>query len=217
MAKKPTYEPSVGEHLDEAIESAKEEATRHGEPVSMTFNGIKLSIASDSKKEDVVTRYHAEQDKKAEEYHNSPEGKAAAEKYRQQNDRDQQRITSLVQSLPDAIKSGEAAVVKWVGDFSEVNDNINMNYDKVAIAEALKAAGYKNNGRVGDPEVKTNPTAFAEWLVGLAINNLEAGIPIHPIAEKFSKDYEQLAGKSGRADGNKWSDALGSRGGRGLE
>lgn len=201
----PRYGPCPGERIDNAVIHAVEKAAQEGEPVAMNFNGIELVISPDSNKDDVIASYFMECDKREGAYRESPQGQAQARRALRQKLRDQRSINVLIGALPAIATRGGADLVKWIGEFSSINDNAALTFDKGAIVEVLKAAGYKRGENVSNPAVHTDRLAFERWLVGQAMGNLEDGLPIHPIAQKFAGDYAKMESriKSLHPDPNK--------------
>ena len=55
--------------------------------------------------------------------------------------------------------------VEWIGKFAEVNDHIDLEYDKNKIIAVLEGAGYTADAEVGNKDVEAVPSIFAKWLV----------------------------------------------------
>lgn len=219
------------ENVWDQIRGALDLANQKTSQVRLTYDGIILDVnPSDDPNaaEKLLARFSEIQAQQWNKAANTPESIAELhreqeerqtrkrrEQEAQRNDRDQKRVDSLVESLPNAIQSGEAAIVKWVSDFAKVGDNISLKYDKTAIAEKLRAAGYTADARIGDETTHSNPTALAERIVALAIECLQEGRPIHRTAHAFAEKYEQL--QEGANPEKVWAVSLGGRGGRRLD
>lgn len=111
---------------------------------------------------------------------------------------DQGQIDQLIRKLPDAIQEGQDAIVAWIGQFAEYNDNDNLIYDKAAIASSLEQAGYRAVDK--NPEtVPENPKELAQFIIGRAISNLRRGMPIHPAATHLARNYKKMVSNPLRA------------------
>jgi len=67
----------VGAHIMSAAHQLVSYAAERHTQVQGVFNDITLTAEADSKVEDIVVFYHAERERRAEAYRNSPEGKKA--------------------------------------------------------------------------------------------------------------------------------------------
>lgn len=180
-----------GSHISKCIIEAIEIAKSTRKEVEFDFNGVNLKVTKDSSAELVAKWWDDEIDRQRQEYLASPAYKELCAKRESKRALDQAKIDELVDRLENG-RMSEDALVAWVGEFAEINDDIGLNIHKDSVLKALTAAGYKRNECVGDENVKTVKTIFAKWLIGQAIDNLENGMPIHPIASNFAKTYSEM-------------------------
>ena len=72
-----TYETVPGQHIDTAAAEMIKLAKLHNKPVVATFNDIKLTAFNDQTPEQISAFFHAECDRRSEEWLASPEGQEA--------------------------------------------------------------------------------------------------------------------------------------------
>ena len=123
------YEPLAGTHFNEAVKEATSQSRNNQTDVYFDFNGVSISINNDDanfKSEGELIKecsqyYHAEMDRKAEEYRNSPEGIEAA---RQGEIFAEERIkkNAMVDAKISDVEMDFADVEKW-------NDFVSKNKD----------------------------------------------------------------------------------------
>lgn len=177
-----------GDTIDDTCREAIEMVSNKRVDVYFEFNGVELKATESSTKDELVNYFHGELSRKRDEYLNSEQYKEDHAKQAKQLQALQIKIDDLLSELKSLALTDDS-VVSWVGSFAEINDHKDLVYDNSEIISILVSAGYESNAEVGNPAVKTNKATFARWLVGQAIANLERGMPIHPVAEKFSRDY----------------------------
>lgn len=73
-----TYAPYPGQDIGDAAKEALDLSKKSGKTVSFEFNEIGLTVTPQLTPDDIVQTFHTNFNKKAEEYRNSPEGKAAS-------------------------------------------------------------------------------------------------------------------------------------------
>lgn len=180
-----------GDSIQNACDEAIELAQNKSQMVYFSFNGVDLKVSGSSSKDELVQYFHDELARKSEEYRNS-------EQYQIDQKRQEERLASLQKKTNELIAElktlsrDDDSIVKWIGAFAEVNDHMDLVYDRAEIINILESAGYKANAEVGNNAVKNDPSVFARWLIGQAIDNLARNMPIHPMATKFSNDYFEL-------------------------
>lgn len=179
-----------GDTITESCDAAIELATEHQLPVRFTFNGVEITATASDSTDDLIRKFRSDMEANRLAYLESPEGKQEAERLERYRADNNTKANQLVAELQDVLAlQDEGALVAWIGRFADVSDYVGLDYNKQAVATALESAGYVRHQCVGDPEVKTDKTKFARWLIGQAIDNLRSGMGIHPIATKFAADY----------------------------
>lgn len=177
-----------GSHVSKCITEAIELAKSTRKEVEFDFNGVNLKVTKDSSAELVAKWWDDEMERQRQEYRASKEYKDMCSARESKRALDQAKIDEMVERL-EKIRMSEDDLVAWVGKFADINDDIGLNIHSRTVVKALTDAGYRRNECVGFEEVKTVKTVFAKWLIGQAIDNLENGMPIHPIASNFAKTY----------------------------
>jgi len=181
-----------GDRIQSAIERALALSSQnHGDDVTFDFNGVDMCVNDKMTPDDAYHQFTEGLKKNAEAHRNSPKGKKSEAEQQRKIQYEQDVIDDLLEMLPHILEQDLDAVVKWVGKFAALNDNINLKFDRQGLADIFKQAGFKSNAYVGDPDVKDlrDLDKSAHWLVGQAIDNLEQGMPIHPMASHFAEKY----------------------------
>lgn len=187
------YEPSPGEHLDDAIQTALALAAEHDLPVRFTFNDAEATVTKDTRPVEVLASFDRQWSAQREAYKTSPEGRAAAERQTAEVARSQARHDALMGNLPVAVQD-EALLVQWLADYAgPADDNRVLGHDYELVAAMLVSAGYARADAVGLPrEEYENPAVLARWLIGQALDQLRGGMPPHPgMMERFAEDYRR--------------------------
>lgn len=160
-----------------------------GMRVPFNFNGAEVVARPNSRVIDLYDGWHAEMDRKRQEYEASDEYKQMVAQQKAENERDQAIIDGLLSTLDEAVKDKDT-LLRWLSDFAAVADNVNMNYPRQAINDTLKAAGYVANAFVGKKEeIAANKDAEALYIIGQAISCMDSGMPPHPVLITFVKRY----------------------------
>lgn len=153
-------------------------------PAFCMFNGIRLEAQStDDKPEAIVATYHAECEKQAREWRDSPEGKASAAK------QEARRVD--LQNIADASMAHLAsldftscdAVLAWVEQMADPCDHVGVDVSKRTIVTTFKLHGWGVGVNTGDDFKKDDERNFAGYIVG---QFLECW---HPIVAKFVADW----------------------------
>lgn len=184
------YNVQAGEHIDTAILHAIQLARTSDNFVSFNFNGVDLIVQENDLQADVRKRFEDEQKRQQQEYQKTD---AYAEKVKQQKERadtTQNKVNTMLNQL--GLITTEAELVSWIGDFSAINDHVDVDIAPQFIIEHLETLGYERNDCVNHPDVRHDSTVFARWLIGQALDCLHRGMPVHPVAQKFSEDYQQF-------------------------
>ena len=100
----------IGQDITDACHEMVALADKHGEAVLMEFNGIKLAAAPGDNPQDTVDAYHAEMQRKSDEWHASP---AYAEQQRQATLAAEQRRADLADALAKAPAEPDLDREKW--------------------------------------------------------------------------------------------------------
>lgn len=177
-----------GATLDDTVNSALTMVKRTNRNVCFNFNGVEMMVTKNNTNDELIREFHNKVAIKQEKYLNSTQYKIDTKQRVDKVQKLQTHIDKLLSELK-SLTVNKSNIIKWIGEFAAINDDVDLIYDKNEIVSFLKEAGYKRNDEVGNAAVHTNSTIYAKWLIGQAIDNLESGMPIHPIATKFCKDY----------------------------
>jgi hypothetical protein len=189
-------ELSKDELLNECIQLACDVANKEKKSVRITLSGVDFTVPPFSSVEKVVETFlRSANQTDVLKFFDASRVVQCEEGFRflTSQEKYDNLGRELLASLPGVIQSGEAALIKWVGDFSDVHEFLSSGIcDKAELAGNLKAAGYVRNAHSKEPNPALNLTMLAEYVVGQAINCLENNRPIHHVAGNFSYKYESL-------------------------
>lgn len=108
----------------------------------------------------------------------------------------QARMDRLIAEFPDCLKSGEEAVVAWLGEFARLNDAMDVTCNRLALAERLHTAGYDSQSS-GEERItieKHGPEAFRRRLIEFALFFLETDRPVPAGASRYADYYFEKTG-----------------------
>lgn len=174
-------EVMAGSHITNACRAAVASA-----PAFFTFNGVRVEANPGDTEAALVAAWTAEMDRRAEEYRNSPQGKAAAERRKAEADALQRKYDETMASVGDLTDA--ATAMRFVRDISTASDHIDVLCDLADPAKLLGRAGYVGNAHVGDIDATSSPRKVAEYIAGQFINCASKG-PIPPVAVHFAEKW----------------------------
>ena len=209
------YEPMAGEHILKSCSGAIKIANEQSLPVRFKFNGIVLVARSDSKPETLAEKYHADSDKRFEKYQKTKKyrvqiAKRNAEiKFKEveikklfdrldliikKNFLDKVVSENLKGRLPINTEKNQGELLDWLDKFTPLADDIEIKFDRAALASKLEEAGFIENESVGmNPGWFDTREKMARWILGQVINCLKKGMPPHPIMTSFIEKYRELS------------------------
>lgn len=189
-----TYEPSGGTRIEHACQDAVRMAILNRCIVQFKFNGVPLEVAGDTTPEDTVKHYHAELDRSAEEYRNSPEGRSNAAAREAQIGTLKSKAVNLLDKLDSLLASNsQDEIMDWLKEFAPISDDVAVRFNTAALAAKFEAAGFKENEGVGqEPEWFNTRPRMAGYIVGQVINCLKRGMPPHPVTVSFIERYQAM-------------------------
>jgi hypothetical protein len=181
-----------GEDIRSAAERASLMAKQLSRPVAFDYNDISVTAQPEDTTAMVQGKYAAAYKDWLEAHRQTPE--AAAERAISQRDiaEKQENIDRLVKELPGV--SGDRAMVNWVQRFAQLADNHGLKYDSQAVAKMMIEKGYQPVSKGLDPVTQADAHAYAQWGVGRAVADLQAGALIRPVVERFAREYEAKFG-----------------------
>lgn len=190
-----TIEPLAGSHIDDVINQAISMAKDNAAPVKFTFNGVQMHIDGPNTIDEARQQFDAKIAKSAEDYRNSPAGKAAAAEAALRLADLQGRHDALMMTLPEKFTSHLDAI-NWLMEYQSPADHLGVVGKSFGtVLSVLSASGYVANDCVGLPQAAyKEPDTLAKYVVGQAMDNMESGMPPHQMVHRFGADYRQMAG-----------------------
>jgi len=187
-------EPDAGCHINTVCKDAIQVASDAKVKVTFIFNDIEIIAADGDLPEQLATNYSNESDRRAHEWRESDAGKKYEAEQHQRLIELQVKIDGMLAEF-DEVSGLQPKLIEWVGRFAELNDHIKLNFDKLALAAKMEAAGYEESAEVGqNPEaIRIDKTKMARYIIGQAINHLRSGMPIHPMCSQFAAEYRREA------------------------
>lgn len=181
------YDPMVGSD----ISSAAKVLCRFI-PCRMEFNGIRLRSRTGSTPASIVADFHREWHERARQYRESSEGQADALRISEEIAAAQQVVDALIAELRDVELTTATDALRWLERFRDPAGRVGVEKDVARIIDAFEAAGWVRNDCVGHPEVGTNSSIFARWLVGQAMDGIaKVGTP-RPIFHHFLEQWRGM-------------------------
>lgn len=181
----PTYYPEAGETLREAFDQAQYRPC----PCAVLFNGISVVVTKDMSFPAFEASYREQQAGALKEYRASPAYQELEAKARQALAELELLVDARLQELETV--STNAELVAWVGEFAAINDHIGLRFDRRALASRLEAFGFVSDACVGmiKSEITESEELNTRYIVGQAISQLKAGMPMHPTLDSFARAY----------------------------
>lgn len=186
-----TYRTSAGQHLARAAEEMVVLAKFTKRPCSTDFNGIELTATHESNADAIVDFYHHASERRAEEYRNSPEGKAAAAKALARKRALQLQMNSAMAELPKLDLSNLGEVIAWFGKIQPPSDRIDIKTPVEKIIPLFEEAGYVANANCGGEYDENDMENAGRYLVGQALAGLKEMGAIHQIYPHFEQQWRE--------------------------
>jgi len=186
------YSPSAGTHIGLACKEAVAMAINENAKVKFSFNGVELLARPQHSPADLQAEWDAISNQRAEDYRNSPQGKAAAKRRTEEILRKQRSLNTSLDVLADIIGDHDKLMI-WLKGVAEDADDIAVTLPKERMIEQLEAAGFVENEHVGEkPEWFNSRPRMAHYIVGQALNCLRRGMGPHPVTGSFVERYFAL-------------------------
>lgn len=163
------------------------------EPVHGEFNGVDLTVTENMSAEGIVAYFHAEIEKRSEEYRNSPEGIAAKLKREQEIVEKQARCDELVLQLEsETFEFGNLPVLlDWLCAMQDVSDDIGTKVNVDKVVQIFATHGYIAGMNCEDDFNENDPHNWVGWLVGQALDGLLKIGAIHQVVHHFTKQWKE--------------------------
>lgn len=186
-----------GTNIENAAQELVAVANRDGEAHG-DFNDITLRAKRDDLPESIVAAYDRETKARAAAYRSSPEGKAAAERDRQERQDLQSEHDRLMAALRTLDWNNKAAVLDWCCAMQKPSDRIGVIIRRDTIIAEFAKRGFTPNMRTGEDYIEQKTVAHA-YIVGQALRCLETVGAIHGIIHKFADEWRQRYGAKAAA------------------
>jgi len=190
-----TYEAQAGERIERVAEKIVGMAKIAQNPVSTTFNGIRLIAAMTSTVKDVLDMWERRFEENRKAYRESPEGKAAAQGEVLRAEGKQHRLDQLMLELDTLDFTNQAHVIKWVEDFQDPSDYIGLKKDPKKIVKIFAEHGYFASVNLGSQFHAEDKDNVARYIVGQALDGLNFIGAIHGMIHSFIEDWRKKSGE----------------------
>lgn len=184
-------EVDAGVHISEACRKGIVLSADLGKPVAFDFNGIRVVATSVDTAEALMRKFNEDCALRTAQWKASEEGQQYERDRQASLEQAQAKVNALLSELPQATTA--SAVVKWVGAFAAANDHVGLVFDKQALVRQLESFGFEANAEVGSSasSLQSDPGKYARYIVGQAMDFLNAGMPIHPVATTWAERFEK--------------------------
>lgn len=181
----------AGCHINSAAQMLID-ACQTAEKAQGTFNDITLTADKDSTVTGIVAYFHSEMERRAEEYRNSPEGKAAAREQEERRKQKQLKHDELMRQLPNLDFNSDVAILDWLCEFQDPSDYIGVAKQQKVVLSTFAENGYFPNVNCGNDFNAEDRDNFARWLIGQALDGLQGEVgAIHQVIHKFTDDWKR--------------------------
>lgn len=191
-----TYEAQAGERIERVAEKIVGMAKIAQNPVSTTFNGVRLIAAMTSTVKDVLDMWERRFEENRKAYRESPEGKAAAQGEVLRAEGKQHRLDQLMLELDTLDFTNQAHVIKWVEDFQDPSDYIGLKKDPQKVVKIFAEHGYFASVNLGSQFHAEDKDNVARYIVGQALDGLNFIGAIHRMIHSFIEDWRKKFGEA---------------------
>lgn len=189
------YTASVGEHLSHATRMASAVSRRMKRLVKLEFNGVKLIAAPKKSPATLEWEFTNTCSRKLSKHRNSPEGRLETRIRRDVIIAAQQSVEFAVDRIKDSAAHGDigALFMQSIKLLIRSADDVDVHFDKAALAKTLAAMGFVSGDLVGSSEESLKERSrMQRWIIGQIIDMLKAGMPPHPCMEQFVTEWEGM-------------------------
>jgi len=168
-----TYQPLCGSHIPFAIGEMAELARFTKQDISGSFNGVDVTASPSSSVYDLVTFWRFKMNRRAEEYRDSPEGRAAAAQRAAQIAALQTRYAELMVELPTLDFVNQYVLLRWFHDFEKVNGDVDLHEDDGdmdRVVATFAEHGYQPDVNVGSAFNENDADNCARYIIGQCLS-----------------------------------------------
>lgn len=138
----PEIEFSIGSRANEAARQLAELANSWNETYTGKFNGVTMVADPGCKPQDILQAFWTEQERRSEEYRNSPEGIRAAQEAKDRKDACQAAIDELMQRFETLNYEDLDELVQFFDDLTEPSDHIGVSFNRPRIVDTFALHGF---------------------------------------------------------------------------
>lgn len=185
----PEIQFSAGTHANKAARQLAELANNWNETYTGKFNGITMVADPGCKAHNILQAFWAEQERRSEEYRNSPEGKRAAQEAEDRKNNCQAVIDELMQRFETLDYENLDELVQFFDEMADPSDHIGVSFDRQRIVDTFAQHDFVASMNCGDEFDGDNRENFAGYLIGQALSGLSSIGAIHHIYHKFAAEW----------------------------
>ncbi len=189
-------EPHASCKIDDIVaESIKMVAENEYLGVKFKFSGVEMFIDKNSSLEQSQQSYFDGLTKIRKEYEESDAGKEAAKRREEEQKLNQEKAPLLLKEFDTAVKD-KSTLIKWIGEFTALDDLTHIEYDRKVLAEKMKENNF-NYAFVEDSQFETldKKTQLEVAIISNAYNTFSKGKKLHPAFATFAQQYEAIEEK----------------------
>ena len=184
----------IGSSIESVCADVVQLAKRVKSKVVIDFNGVEIAATHNDSTESLAGVYKKINDERNKIWQESEE--------KRKSDVEALEAIALVQCNVDKkiadldvllASSNEAQLIKWIGEFAEINGYSKLVFDKRKLASKFEKAGYSDNEGPGKGvDIRLSKEKVARYIVGQAINCLRCDLPLHSKLVEFARQYSDL-------------------------
>ncbi len=183
-------EPMAGAYINHFVNYMIIVSQLTDHKVTTTFNGIRFTVTSHSRSSLILAYIHRQFEKRAEEWRNSPEGKAFLKRKREKLNEMRYLHFDLMLELEGLNFSNLSVVINWLSRYQNPSDYIDVETAWREVAFKFFKHGYFPNVNCEEDFKKGSKENSACWLIGQALSGLRSKVhAIHQIFPKFAEEW----------------------------
>jgi len=183
-----TFDPMASTQISFVANKMVQISHLTGNSVTAKFNGVEIIASPGDTSVSIVSFYHKESERRAEEYRVSSEGKREAHNAKRRQKRLQEKADRLVEQLFDKFDfTNLEAVINWLDKFEDPS-NAKIPHEK--ILKEFRKHGFESSVNCGNDFDESDKNNVAYWLIGRALIGLKChDHAIHQVFRDFAKEW----------------------------
>lgn len=182
----------LGSHITTVIAKMKTMAVNHNQPVTTTFNDVKLVVRPDTTEAEALASFNAERARLADAWATSPEGIESARRQEEYRARLQGEMDAAMARLDALDWRDIGAVLGWIEQVQNATDYIGVTTPRDEIVAAFLTHDYFPNVNLGDQCRPDDADNFGRYIIGQALACLMGEVgAIHQVTHKFIGDWRR--------------------------